>query len=229
MSEKILNSKKNAGCYAAELVKSGDVVGLGTGSTVLYSMERLSERIKSEGLEIKGVPTSFQTASRARALGIPLTTLYDCPEIDIAIDGADQVDPSGNLIKGRGAAQTRERCVASAAKRFIVIVDEAKLTQTLSSPVPVEVISFALPLLYRVVKSLGGVVKVREGVKKDGPVITDNGCIETDCNFGEIDDPEKLQTGLNNVPGVLSCGLFTEFREKIVVVVGDEAGTRILC
>jgi len=228
MSGNIVNSKKNAGYYAADLIKNGMVVGLGTGSTVFYSMERLSERIQSEGLSIKGIPTSLQAAIRARGLGIPLTTLDDCPLIDIAIDGVDEVDPDFNLIKGRGAAQTRERCVAEAAETFVVVVDAGKLTKKLSVVVPVEVIPFALTLFCERVKGMGGVPIVREGVKKDGPVITDNGCIEVDCDFGEIDDPECLEMKLNNLPGVISCGIFTEFKEKIVVVVGNESGIEIL-
>ena len=228
MSDEIVNSKKNAGYYAANLVKNGDVVGLGTGSTVFYSMERLCERIKDEGLSITGIPTSFQTAARARSLGIPLAALDDYPVIDITIDGADEVDSEFNLIKGRGAAQTRERCVAEAAAQFIVVVDEGKLTDKLSAVVPVEVIPFALSLLCERVRALGGVPIVREGLKKDGPVITDNGCIEVDCDFGEIDSPFDLETELNNIPGVLSCGIFAEFKNKIVVVVGNAAGIEIL-
>ncbi|MDD4127073.1 MAG: ribose-5-phosphate isomerase RpiA [Methanomicrobium sp.] len=228
MAEDIVNSKKNAGNYAADLVKNGDIVGLGTGSTVLYTMERLSLRIKEEGLLIRGVPTSYQTAARARHLGIPLTTLDDSPVIDIAIDGADEVDPEFNLIKGRGAAQTRERCVAEAARQFVVVVDEGKLTKKLSAVVPLEVIPFALALVCAKVQSLGGIALVREGLKKDGPVITDNGCIEVDCDFGEIDDPMGLEIELNNIPGVLSCGIFTEFKEKTVVVAGNATGIEIL-
>ncbi|MBN2735164.1 MAG: ribose-5-phosphate isomerase RpiA [Methanomicrobiaceae archaeon] len=228
MSGDVVNSKKNAGYYAADLVMDGNIVGLGTGSTVFYSMERLSERIKSEGLCIKGIPTSIQTAIRARSLGIPLTTLDDNPKIDIAIDGADEVDPDFNLIKGRGAAQTRERCVADSAEKFIVVVDAGKLTRKLSAVVPVEVIPFALTHLCEKISDMGGLAAVREGVRKDGPVITDNGCIEVDCDFGDIDDPECLEMKINNIPGVVSCGIFTEFKEKIVVIVGNESGIEIL-
>jgi len=112
MSDTVVNAKKNAGYYAAGLVADDMVVGLGTGSTVLYTMEKLAERIQSGEINILGIPTSIQTAMRARKLGIPLTTLDEYPDVDIAIDGADQVDPAFNLIKGRGAAQTRERCLA---------------------------------------------------------------------------------------------------------------------
>ncbi|WP_042706635.1 ribose-5-phosphate isomerase RpiA [Methanomicrobium mobile] len=228
MSDTVVNAKKNAGYYAAGLVADDMVVGLGTGSTVLYTMEKLAERIKSGEINILGIPTSIQTAMRARKLGIPLTTLDEYPDVDIAIDGADQVDPAFNLIKGRGAAQTRERCLAECAKRFVVVVDGSKITQKLSGTVPVEVIPFAMTLVCERLKALGGNPNPREGAKKDGPVITDNGNIEIDCEFGDIDDPKALQTAINNLPGVVSCGIFTEFKEKTVVVVGTESGIEIL-
>ncbi|WOF16501.1 ribose-5-phosphate isomerase RpiA [Methanoplanus sp. FWC-SCC4] len=228
MSDDVVISKKNAGYYAADLVKDGMIIGLGTGSTVFYAMERLSVRIKEEGLNIKGVPTSFQTAMRARDYGIPLTTLDDYPKLDLAIDGADQIDPNLCMIKGRGAAQTRERCVAQAAEKFVVVADEGKLCDVLSAVVPVELIPFSFGLVVERLKELSGNPKVREGVKKDGPVITDNGCIEIDCDFGEIKDAKALQMEINNIPGVLSCGLFTEFGEKTVVVVGKTDGVKTL-
>ncbi len=228
MSDTVVNAKKNAGYYAAGLVADDMVVGLGTGSTVLYTMEKLAERIQSGEINILGIPTSIQTAIRARKLGIPLTTLDEYPDVDIAIDGADQVDPAFNLIKGRGAAQTRERCLAECAKRFVVVVDGSKITQKLSGTVPVEVIPFAMTLVCERLKALGGNPNPREGAKKDGPVITDNGNIEIDCEFGDIDDPKALQTAINNLPGVVSCGIFTEFKDKTVVVVGTESGIEIL-
>ena len=137
MSDTVVNAKKNAGYYAAGLVADDMVVGLGTGSTVLYAMEKLAERIKDGEINILGIPTSIQTAMRAKKLGIPLTTLDEYPDVDIAIDGADQVDPAFNLIKGRGAAQTRERCLAECANQFIVVVDGSKITEKLSGIVPV--------------------------------------------------------------------------------------------
>lgn len=220
-------AKKCAGYYAADMVEDGSVIGLGTGSTVFYAMERLSERIKG-GLRIAGVATSYQAEMRARACGIPLRTLDDCCHLDCAIDGADQIDPARYLIKGRGAAQTRERCVAEASSRLIIVADTGKLTGKLTAPVPVEVIPFAVPLVAERLKALGCTPLIREGIKKDGPVITDNGNWIIDCKFGAIEDPVLLQTTINNLPGVLSCGIFTEFAGKTIVVVGEKEGARVL-
>ena len=220
-------SKKNAGYFAADLVQDQMVVGLGTGSTVFFAMERLSERISSEGLNITGIPTSFQATMRAREYGIPLSTLDEHPCLDIAIDGADKIDSSLRMIKGRGAAQTMERCVADASELFIVVADESKMCEKLHGPVPVEVIPFALGLFERRIRELGGSPSIRVGVKKDGPVITDSGNFEVDCDFGIIENPEELQSVINNLPGVLSCGLFTEFSGKTKVVIGNKNGVNI--
>ncbi|WAI01261.1 ribose-5-phosphate isomerase RpiA [Methanogenium organophilum] len=220
-------SKKNAGYYAAELVRDGMVVGLGTGSTVFYAMERLAEKIR-DGMNIVGIPTSYQAECRAREYGIPLATLHDYTELDIAIDGADQIDPKGFLIKGRGAAQTQERCVAAASRLFVVVADVSKQTPSLSAPVPVEVIPSAASLAAKMLSAMGGTPVVREGVKKDGPVITDNGNWIIDCTFAEIPDPLALETDINNIPGVLSCGIFAEFTEKSKIVIGKKESAEIM-
>lgn len=222
-SNNLSNAKMRAGYYAADLVEDGMVVGLGTGSTVFYAMERLSERI-GEGLSVRGVATSYQAAIRAREYNIPLTTLDECVEPDMAIDGADQVDPHLNLIKGRGAAQTRERCVAEASKKLVIVIDPGKLTEEFSAPVPIEVLPFAASLVAVRLKSLGGTPVLREGVKKDGPVITDNGNWIIDCRFEKIISPASLEVQINNLSGVMSCGLFTEFCGKTTVVIGKEDG-----
>jgi len=220
-------AKQKAGYSAADMVQSGMVIGLGTGSTVFYAMERLKERIAA-GLEVQGIPTSLQAAMRAREYGIPLTTLDDYPEPDLAIDGADQVDPVFRLIKGRGAAHTREKCVAAAAKKLIIVIDESKLTRHLDAPVPIEVIAFAAtPVLIRL-RSMKGEPSIRQGVKKDGPVITDNGNIIIDCSFGRIDVPEKLEQSLSCIPGTVENGLFTRFTKKTLVITGAKNGCRIL-
>jgi ribose 5-phosphate isomerase A len=219
--------KRDAGYHAAGMVEDGMVIGLGTGSTTFYAMERLSGLI-GEGLRIKGVPTSFQTEIRARQLQIPLTTLDEYPELDLAIDGADQVDPLLRLIKGRGAAITREKCVAAAAGQLIIVVDSSKCVRSLSGVVPVEVIPFALHPVILGVRSIGGIPELRNGIRKDGPVITDNGNFILDCSFGEITGPERLEGILSLMPGVLSCGLFCGFVEKTTVVVGGEDGCREL-
>jgi len=219
--------KRAAGYKAADLVKNGMVIGLGTGSTVFFAMERLQERI-SAGLEIRGVPTSYQTAIRAREYGIPLTTLDEHPVLDLAIDGADQVDPKFRLIKGRGAAQTREKCVAAAARQFVVVIDASKLTPRLNASIPVEVLPFAFYPVMAHLKTMGGVPVVREGLKKDGPVITDNGNFEIDCTFNVIDNPEELEASLSMIPGVIESGLFTKFTKKTKVIVGEGKKCRVL-
>jgi ribose 5-phosphate isomerase A len=228
MGGEIIDSGKQiAGYHAAEMIADGMTVGLGTGSTVWYAMERLAERVR-EGLDIRGVPTSHQARLRAHECGIPVVSLTEYPELDYAIDGADQVDPHLNLIKGRGAAHARERCVADAAKRLIIVIDESKLTGQLDGQVPVEVIPFAVPLVLRHLEKMGGNPVIREGERKDGPVITDNCNWIIDCAFGAIRNPEELEARINTLPGVVSCGIFTEFREKTTVIIGEKKGVRTL-
>lgn len=219
-------AKKRAGYAAADLVQDGMIVGLGTGSTVFFAMERLSERIR-QGLTILGIPTSAQASLRARAYGIPLTTLDDHPEIDIAIDGADQVDAALRLIKGRGAAHTRERVVAGAARELVIVIDPGKRTDVLSAAVPVEVLPFAATPVIRRLEAMGAATAIREGVKKDGPVVTDNSGWIIDCDFGTITDPQSLETTINNIPGVVCCGIFSEFTGKTKVIMGDAGGIRM--
>lgn len=221
-------AKKDAGYRAAELVGEGMVVGLGTGSTVVYAMERLGARI-AEGAEVLGVPTSFQAAIRAREFGIPLTSLDDHPVLELAIDGADQVDPDRRLIKGRGAAQTREKCVAAAAEHLVIVVHASKVAGQLDAPVPVEVIPFALTPVREEIVRLGGLPVLREGIGgKDGPVVTDNGNFILDCLFKHIEDPEALERELEILPGVLCSGLFTRYADKTTVVIGEAHGTRLM-
>jgi ribose 5-phosphate isomerase A len=220
-------AKRAAGYKAAEMVKEGMVIGLGTGSTVMYTMERLSRRIE-KGLTIAGIPTSFQTAIRAREYGIPLTTLDDHPVIDLAIDGADEVDPQLRLIKGRGAAHTREKCVAAAARQFIVVVDEQKMVPRLDGLVPVEIIPFAIRPVMDQLQAMGCIPVLREGVKKDGPVITDNMNFIIDARFKKITKPEKLEAAIGLIPGVVESGLFCGFTDKTTVIVGGEKKCRII-
>lgn len=220
MSDKVVEAKKDAGYRAADMVKDGDIVGLGTGSTVFFAMERLGERIQSEGLHILGVPTSNQTAMRAEEYGIPLTTLSLHPVLDIAIDGADQVSPAKELIKGRGAAHLREKVVASAAKKFVVVIDSAKSVEVLNAAVPVEILPFACGSVVEKLKALGGEPVMRNGVKKDGPVISDNGNYVFDCAFGTISDAESLESAINAIPGVLENGIFAHMTEKTEIIIG---------
>src|ERR1700691_4045221 len=174
--------KEIAGRAAAELVRGGDVVGLGTGSTAYFAVIALGERVKL-GLKIIGIPTSVHTGDLARSVGIPLTTLDDRPEIDITIDGADEVDPRLNLIKGGGGALTREKVIAAASKKMVVVADASKVVSVLGKfPLPVEVISFARTVVERKIVLLGGSPKLR--TKPDGsPYLTDNGNPILDSGF----------------------------------------------
>lgn len=220
-------AKRAAGYKAADLVKDGMIIGLGTGSTVMYTMERLSQRIH-DGLTITGIPTSFQTAMRAREYNIPLTTLDDHPVIDLAIDGADEVDPQLRLIKGRGAAHTREKCVAAAAQQFIVVVDEQKMVTCLDGLVPVEIIPFAIRPVMDQLTAMGCIPVLREGIKKDGPVITDNMNFIIDAKFKKITKPEKLEAAIDLIPGVVESGLFCGFTHKTTVIVGGKKNCRVI-
>ncbi len=226
-AEALAEAKRAAGYHAADMIEDGMVVGLGTGSTVYFMMERLSERLRG-GLTIAGIPTSFQTALWARAAKIPLTTLDDNPIIDIAVDGADEVDPRLRLIKGRGAAHLREKCVAAAAKNFVVIVDEQKMVKELgAAAVPVEVLPFTIMPVLNELSRLGAVPVIREAVKKDGPVITDNGNFVVDCRFPSITNPENLEATLASIPGILESGLFCGFTKKTTVVIGGRKKVKI--
>lgn len=207
------DAKRLAGEAAADLVKSGMVVGLGTGSTVAWTIKRLGVRVKEEGLQFLGVPTSFQAENLAISSGITLTTLNVHPALDLAIDGADQVDGSLFVIKGGGAAHTREKVVACSAQRFVIVADESKYVDKLTWPVPVEVLPFAAKLVERRLRALGGVPVLRQGLRKDGPVITDNGNFVMDADFGAIEDPEALAARLCGIPGIVEHGIFDNLDE----------------
>ena len=227
-AEALAKARRAAGYRAADMIEDGMIVGLGTGSTVYFTIERLSERVKG-GLQITGIPTSFQTALRAREAKIPLTTLDDNPVIDIAVDGADEVDLKLRLIKGRGAAHLREKCVAAAAKHLVVVVDEQKVVKKLgTAAVPVEVIPFAIMPVLRELRQLGGVPVIREAIRKDGPVITDNGNFIIDCTFADIKNPEKLEASLASIPGIVESGLFCGFTKKTTVIIGGQKKVKIL-
>jgi ribose 5-phosphate isomerase A len=212
--------KQEVGKAAAALVQSGTIVGLGTGSTTAYAIEYLGERLKSgEIKDIQGIPTSFQAEVLAKKYGIPLTTLDAVDHIDIAIDGADEVDPQKNLIKGGGAAHTREKVVDALAEQFVVVVDANKLVDRLGSTflLPVEVIPMAITPVMRAIEKLGGTPVLRMGIKKAGPVITDQGNMVVDVKFDAIDNPAELEKSLNNIPGVLENGLFVGVADKVLI------------
>jgi ribose 5-phosphate isomerase A len=210
------SEKELAGRAAAELVSDGQVVGLGTGSTAYFAVIALGERVKA-GLKIVGIPTSIATEELARKLGIPLTTLDQHPEIDITIDGADEIDPRLNLIKGGGGALLREKVVASVTKKMVVVADSGKVVPALGKfPLPVEIIPFARPVVERKLVSLGATPKLR--LKPDGqPYVTDNGNHILDASFGRISDPPAVARSLSETPGVVEHGLFIGFAKVALV------------
>ncbi len=212
--------KQEVGKAAAALVKSDSIVGLGTGSTTAYAIQFLGDRLASGELKnVVGIPTSFQAEVLAKQYNIPLTTLDAVDHIDVAIDGADEVDPAKNLIKGGGAAHTREKVVDALADQFIVVVDSGKLVDRLGSTflLPVEVIPMAVTPVMRQLTKLGGQPELRMGVKKAGPVVTDQGNLVIDVKFESIDDPATLEKEINNLPGVLENGLFVGVADVILV------------
>jgi ribose 5-phosphate isomerase A len=213
--------KQQVGKTAADRVQSGTIVGLGTGSTTAYAIQFIGERLQAGELkDIKGIPTSFQAIGLARQYGIPLVSLDEVDHIDVAIDGADEVDPQKNLIKGGGAAHTQEKIVDAYANQFIVVVDSGKLTQKLGTTflLPVEVVPMAVSPVMQKIRQLGGEPRLRMGVKKAGPVVSDNGNLILDVKFEQgIDNPADLEKTLNNIPGVLENGLFVGVADLVLV------------
>jgi len=221
-------AKKRAALEAVKHVKNGFVLGLGSGSTAAYAIQEMGRRIKQESLRILGIPTSYQALLVAVDCGIPITTLNEHPQLDLTIDGADQIDGNLNLIKGMGGALTREKIVASASKQLIIVVDETKLVERLgiNHSVPVEVLPFALPTVMLKVREMGGKPVLREGKGKVGPVVTDNGNFIIDVDFGPISKPEELDSRLKSVPGVIETGLFVEMVD--IIYVGKPIGVQRL-
>lgn len=218
-------AKKTAALEAVRHVEDGFVVGLGSGSTAAYAIEEIGNRMKREKLRILGVPTSYQAFALAVKHRIPITTLEEYPTLDLAIDGADQIDEKLNLIKGMGGALAREKIVASASKKFIIVVDESKKVKILGEnnhPVPIEALSFAAPLVMRKINGIGGKPTLREGNGKVGPVITDNGNVIIDAVFGPINEPAELQRKLKSIVGVVETGLFVNMAN--VAYVGKRSG-----
>jgi ribose 5-phosphate isomerase A len=218
-----VETKKLAGRYAADLVESGWDLGLGTGSTVHFALERLSERIHAGNLKVRGIPTSVDTETKCRELGIPLIGFTDVTRLDMCIDGADEVDPGKRLIKGGGGALVREKIVAAAAKEMIVIVGENKMVDRLGVDflLPVEVIPFAMPLVIERLEALGCHAYLRTCTEGEA-ILSDNDNRILDCRFEGIDDPEQLEIDINMIPGVVDNGLFCGLADRIIV--GTESG-----
>ncbi|MEW6011060.1 MAG: ribose 5-phosphate isomerase A [Methanobacterium sp.] len=219
-----MNLKQMAGYEAALEIKNGQIVGLGTGSTTHYFIEKLGIRIKEEELDIMGIPTSYQSFFLARDSHIPITTL-DEHDVDIAVDGADEVDPDLNLIKGGGAAHTLEKIVDYAADKFLVIVDDSKMVTKLGqTPVPLEVIPSSSRMVLNILKQSGASPQIRMAQMKDGPVVTDHGNFVIDADFGLLEDASKLEKELNSIPGVVENGIFSNVVD--MVIVGSDEGVK---
>ena len=213
--------KEAAARASLKFVRDGDIVGLGTGSTAAYAVRFLGERVQA-GLKIRGIPTSIHTQELAASLGIPLTTLDEFQEIDVTIDGADEVDPELRLIKGGGGALLREKIVASATRKEVIIGDSSKQVPMLGKfPVPVEIIKFAEALVTKKITALGAVVKVRRD-STGNRFVTDEGNHILDCNFGQIPDPPALARELESMSGVVEHGLFIGMAAVVLIAKGDQ-------
>jgi ribose 5-phosphate isomerase A len=217
--------KKQAAEKAVQYVEDGMIIGLGTGSTVEFAIKKIGELVEG-GLKIKGIPTSLKTKRLATELKIPLIELDEHTEIDVTIDGADEVDSNLNLIKGGGGALTREKIIAYHSKKVIIIVDETKIVKGLGcdSFLPVEITKFGWPATKKALEGLGCTGELRKIM--DEAFITDNQNYIIDCDFGKITDPEALEKEINNIPGVLENGLFIGLADE--VIVGSKQGMMTL-
>ena len=229
------NQMKQAVAQAAvDQIQNGMILGLGSGSTAALMIEALALKIKSGEIKnVVGVTTSFQGEVLASELGIPLTSLSSVSEIDLAIDGADEVDPKFQLIKGGGACHVQEKLVAALAKKFIVVVDSTKIVEKLNLDfkLPVEVLPSAWKQVLKTLEKFGGVGNLRMAQKKAGPVVTDQGNLILDLTFSDgIKQPQILESQINNIPGVLENGLFVNLTNQVLVgkVENDEVGVESL-
>lgn len=219
------DAKRRAAERAVEFVSDNQIVGLGTGSTTRFAIEAIGRMVK-EGLTITGVPTSLATARLATDLGIPLGDLNDIAHIDVCIDGADEIDPGFDMIKGGGGALTREKLVALASARRIIIVDEPKLVGHLGEThsLPIEVLPFAWSLSARLISEVGGKPQLRQ--TEQLTFVTDNGNYILDCEFGPINDPASLEKDINLMPGVVECGLFIGIADTLIVAFDERIEVR---
>lgn len=223
--------KRQAAAAALEVVEPGMRLGLGTGSTAAHFVELLGERVRN-GLEVVCVPTSEATRAQAERLGIPLTTLDETPQLDVTVDGADELDTSLRLIKGGGGALLREKIVAAASKRLVIIADASKLVPTLGAfALPVEVVRFGHTATRAQIErqatdaGCSGALRLRTG--RDGtPFVTDGGNFVYDCAFARIEHPEMLECALSRIPGVVECGLFLGLASK--AFVAGPGGVQVL-
>jgi len=223
--------KREAALRALQFVEDGMIVGLGTGSTAAHFVDLLGEKVR-EGLNVSGIATSDLTQKQALAAGIRMTTLDEEPEVDLTVDGADEIDPNLRLIKGGGGALLREKIVASASERVIIIADHSKLVDRLGAfPLPVEVVPFgykvSIAMIEDIADELGLDGTIRQRLKSDGtPFVTDGGNFLIDCAFGPLEDPEALAELLPFTPGVVDHGLFIGLADH--AVIADENGARVI-
>jgi ribose 5-phosphate isomerase A len=218
--------KRQAGERAADLVTDGMKVGLGTGSTVHYTLLALGRRVREEGLDIVGVATSVRTERTSNEAGIPLGDLDELSHLDITIDGADEVDPHLNLIKGLGGALVREKIVAAHSRELVIVVDSSKMVDVLGtrSPLPVEVLRMGHRRLHGALADLGCAPALR--MADDGPFVSDNGNLIYDCRFGRIPRPHETEMELNNLVGVVENGLFLDMASRVVVASASGISVR---
>lgn len=223
--DKKRREKEKAAESASSLISDGMVLGLGTGSTAEIVIREIGNRIKTEEFEILGVPTSLRTEMMAIECGIPITTLSEHPSLDICIDGADQVDSELNLIKGGWGSHTREKIVSYAAKKLVICVEEEKIMEQLTKPVPLEVLPYAVKIVEKQVNMLGGEPALRSEGTRGGYSVTEHGNLVIDADFGVIHNPKEMSAALSSVVGSLEHGIFTNAAE---VHVGNEKGVRVL-
>ncbi len=220
MSDSMINMKKIAAERAVEYVKDGMWVGLGTGSTALWAIRAIAQKVQ-EGMQIKAIATSKQSELLALELGVQIFTFADTDHLDITIDGADEVDDNLDLIKGGGGALLREKIVGSATNFYIIIADENKRVKILGSfPLPVEVVKFGYQQTVKLLEKLGCTTRLRKTEAE--PFITDNGNYIFDCSFGAIPNPKSLHQEINAIPGVVDNGLFIDMAD--VVIIGKSDG-----
>jgi ribose 5-phosphate isomerase A len=212
--------KKQAALAALDEIRSGMIVGLGSGSTAALFIRELGGRVRG-GLKVAGIPTSEESRRIAEEVGVPLTSFEQNPQIDVTIDGADEVSPDLHLTKGLGGALVREKIVAHASRRVVIIVDESKLVEHLGTktPIPIEVIPLAVPRVLLQLKEIGGEARIRE--KNGRPFVSDNGNTILDWNHGAIDEPASLEKQLKLITGIVDSGIFANVAKCVIVAGGS--------
>jgi len=214
-----MNDKELVAREAARLVQNDMLVGLGTGSTANFFIEELARRMREEGLKVRAVSSSVVSAIKARSLGLPLVSMDQIDRLDLYVDGADEVTPDMTLLKGRGSDLVREKLLARAADKFIVLVDQSKLVSRIGEkyPIPVEVIPFAWQMTKRTLESLGGKGDLRPNASKDGLAVTSHGSLVLDMTFSAAVDGSGLNALLNGTPGVVEHGIFHRLASAVFV------------